>query len=69
MPHYETFIVRIWSNGDHGLHGRIRHVASQEERDFPDLGRIQEFILEHILRFDGPSNATGEGVESREKEG
>ncbi len=55
MSAYDTFIVRIWSDGDDGMHGRVSHVASQEQRDFRDLDRMVDFILETIRRPGPPA--------------
>jgi len=53
VPQYNTFIVRIWSNEEDGLHGQITHVASQERRDFRELNRMVEFIAERIGNAEG----------------
>lgn len=67
MPQYNTFTVRIWSNGNDGLHGRIKHVASQEQGDFHDLHRMVEFVLDHIHRPKRPRQLFEEKGESREE--
>ena len=65
MPQYNTFVVRIWSGEDHGLNGQITHVSSQDKRDFRDLDRMLEFMLEHIHPYEGSAEAGEEGKESR----
>ena len=50
MSHYDTFIVRIWSNGGHALHGRIQHVATSQQLDFRDLNLVLKFIVERLRR-------------------
>jgi hypothetical protein len=56
MPHYNTFIVRIWTNENGGFHGEVTHVASQETRGFRELGRMMQFMVERIQR---PEDQTG----------
>ncbi len=44
MGHYNSFIVRLWSD-DHGrLHGTIEHVATRQSLVFLDLDAIPGFI-------------------------
>ncbi len=44
VGHYNSFIVRLWSD-DHGrLHGTIEHVATRQSLVFLDLDAIPGFI-------------------------
>ena len=63
MPHYNTFIVRIWSNKSDEQHGEITHVASQEKRAFLDLNFVLEFMHEHIRRFEAPAEGRAQSSE------
>lgn len=65
MPEYNTFIVRIWSNDNDGLHGQITHVASQERRDFRELRRMVDFIVEHVGNPEGTQEAFQEKDQNR----
>jgi len=65
VPQYNTFVVRIWTDDDHGLHGQITHVASQDKCDFRDLDRMLEFMVEHIHPYEGSAEVGGEEKESR----
>ncbi len=63
MSHYDTFIVRIWSNGGRALHGRIQHVSTSDQRDFRDLRRVLDFIRGHLRRPDQQSDVPDIGDE------
>ena len=56
MAHYNSFVVRIWSDDDGNFHGEVVHVATQEKRRFLNLDRMDEFIMEHL----GPAEALQE---------
>ena len=64
MPRYNTFVVRIWTSNDNGLHGQITHVLTQEKRDFLDLDLMLKFILENIYPNEGSAELGEEGKES-----
>lgn len=65
MPQYNTFVVRIWTSNDNGLHGQITHVLTQEKRDFLDLDLMLKFILENIYPQVESAEFGEEGEESR----
>ncbi|MFQ5813115.1 MAG: hypothetical protein ACE5I2_07995 [Anaerolineae bacterium] len=63
MAQYNSFVVKIWSDDNGGLHGHIVHVATQEKRHFLNLDRMIEFILEHL----GPAEVFQDNAVPEEK--
>ncbi len=48
VGHYNSFIVRLWSD-DHGrLHGTIEHVATRQSLVFLDVDAIPGFIRSRL---------------------
>ncbi len=48
MGYYNSFIIRIWSDEQGRLRGRIEHVASQDYLIFSDLQKIVKFVRNHL---------------------
>ena len=49
MGHYNTFIVRVWTDGEGGwTRGYIQHVNSQEKAYFTEKEKMDEFIVSHL---------------------
>jgi hypothetical protein len=46
---YNTFVVRIWSDGIENLHGNIEHLATHARRAFVDPDEIELFIKTHLV--------------------
>jgi hypothetical protein len=65
MSTYNSFIVRIWSNGGRALHGRIQHVTTREQRDFRDLTQVLEFIVERLHRTERRPDPLGTDDENQ----
>ena len=62
MGHYNTFIVRVWTDGDVGwTRGYIEHVNSRERTYFTEKSKMDEFIMSHL----GPPSSPPDG--SRDK--
>ncbi len=54
VGHYNSFIVRLWSD-DHGrLHGTIEHVATRQSLVFLDLDAIPGFIRSRLSPLSEP---------------
>ena len=56
MAHYNSFVVRIWSDDSGDVRGEVVHVATQERRRFLTWDRMEEFIVEHL----GPASASAD---------
>ncbi len=49
MGHYNSFIVRFWSDRLKGkARGHIQHVRTREDAYFMDHGKMNEFIQNHL---------------------
>ncbi len=48
MGHYNSFVVRIWSDEQGRLRGTVEHVTSQDSLVFLDLTAIVPFIRSHL---------------------
>ena len=48
MGYYNSFVLRVWSDGRGALRGRIEHVGSRDSLVFADLGRIVGFLRAHL---------------------
>jgi hypothetical protein len=44
MGYYNSFIVRVWADGQGRLHGNIEHVASKDNLAFIDLQAVVAFM-------------------------
>lgn len=63
MGQYQTFIVRLWTDGANGVvRGHIQHIASRRGVYFRDSDRMLQFIQEHLGPAPLPLAAT-EGFE------
>ncbi len=55
--HLDSFVARIWlereANGDPIWRGHIRHVQSERDAYFQNLGEMSDF-LERVSRVPGP---------------
>ncbi len=49
MGYYNSFVIRIWTDGRKRMHGRIEHVASRESLVFLDVASVVDFIQEHLV--------------------
>lgn len=49
MGHYNSFIVRVWTDeADGTVRGHIQHVGTQEETYFANLDKMVVFIEGHL---------------------
>jgi len=48
VGYYNSFIIRIWSDEQGRLRGRIEHVASQDYLVFSDPRKVVKFIRSHL---------------------
>lgn len=48
MGHYNSFVVRIWSEQEGRMRGSIEHVLSRESLAFIDPQAILAFIRAHL---------------------
>jgi hypothetical protein len=48
MGHYNSFVIRIWSNGPGRMRGTIEHVASRNSQSFANPEAVLEFIQAHL---------------------
>jgi len=49
MGQYQTFIIRIWTDGSPGSgRGHIQHIASRRGKYFRDLERMVRFIQDFL---------------------
>jgi hypothetical protein len=49
MGHYNSFVVRIWSEEAEGTtRGHIQHVGTQEEMYFHSLDKMVSFMVSHL---------------------
>ncbi len=44
MGHYNSFVIRLWTDDNGRLHGTVQHVASGKSLAFLDLAAIAPFI-------------------------
>lgn len=61
MGYYNSFVVRIWSDGQGRLRGKIEHVASHESLVFLEPERIVGFIRSHLNPPPGGAAYTADG--------
>lgn len=49
MGHYNSFLVKIWTDDVHRLvRGYIQHVGTEEVVHFLDLEKMVDFIINHL---------------------
>ncbi|MGH2459478.1 MAG: hypothetical protein ACRDIY_11500 [Chloroflexota bacterium] len=61
MGQYQTFIVRIWTDGaPSSTRGHIQHIASRRGRYFRDEERMMRFIREFLETAALPA---GDGID------
>lgn len=48
VGYYNSFVVRVWSDEQGRLRGRIEHVLTREISSFTDPAAIVEFIRTHL---------------------
>jgi hypothetical protein len=48
VGYYNSFVVRVWSDGQGQLRGRIEHVLTQDSSTFSDPSAVVEFIRTHL---------------------
>jgi len=49
MGHYNSFVVKIWTNEAEGtFRGYIQHVSTQEGKYFLNLDKMADFIMSHL---------------------
>jgi hypothetical protein len=46
--YYNSFVVRVWSDGQGQLRGHIEHVLTQDSSTFSDPAAVVEFIRTHL---------------------
>jgi hypothetical protein len=56
--YYNSFVVRVWSDGQGQFRGRIEHVLTHDSSTFGDPAAVVEFIRTHLAPppsyFPGP---------------
>ena len=58
MSHYNSFIVRVWTDEAMGQHrGQIQHVGTQETVYFANQNEMNEFIQSHLEPPQGNTKA------------
>lgn len=62
MPRYDSFIVRIWSDGGRCIHGYVVHVATKRRTPFRALARLPA-IIQAQLRAPHPTAGPAEQAE------
>lgn len=69
MARYTSFVLRIWSGDNGGLHGQITHVKTQAKRYFVSVDHMVKFIREQIcLDQHGGACPPPEGSESDQED-
>lgn len=49
MGQYQTFVVRIWTDGAASApRGHVQHIASRRGKYFRDEGKLIQFIREYL---------------------
>ncbi len=49
MGHYNSFLVKVWTDADHELtRGYVQHVGTGEIVYFLDWGKMVDFIVNHL---------------------
>lgn len=61
MGYYNSFVIRIWSDGRGRLRGKIEHVASHESLVFVEPERIVGFIHSHLSPPSGSAMCIADG--------
>ena len=60
MGRYETFIVRLWTDGEsEPVRGHIQHIASRRGVYFRDAEKLLQFIGEHLGSATLPAAGAG----------
>ncbi len=49
MGHYNSFIIRLWTDDNGRLHGTVQHVATGTSQAFLDLAAITPFIQARLV--------------------
>jgi hypothetical protein len=63
--YYNSFVVRVWSDGHGQLRGRIEHVLTHDNSTFSDPAVVLEFIRTHLTP---PPSYLPDPVEERSDE-
>ena len=49
MGHYNSFLIRIWTdNGQNLVRGYIQHVGTEEVVHFMDWNKMVDFMTDHL---------------------
>ena len=48
MAHYSSFVIKIWVDEGEMVRGEIRHTGTQEGIYFSDVGKMWEFVMNHL---------------------
>ncbi len=48
MGHYNSFVVRIWTDNDGKMRGQISHVGTRESASFLDFNKMLDFLQIHL---------------------
>lgn len=48
MGHYNSFLIRVWTEDDKEVRGSIQHVGTQETVNFNRWDRMISFISDHL---------------------
>ena len=49
MGHYNSFVVKVWTeDGDNLIRGYIQHVGTEENMYFFKWEKVIDFILSHV---------------------
>jgi hypothetical protein len=58
MGYYNSFVLRVWSDGRGTTRGTIKHVGSRDSLAFADTERILAFVRAHLEKPDDPALAS-----------
>lgn len=67
MGYYNSFIIRIWSDGRGRLRGKIEHVASHESLVFLEPEKVVGFIRSHLSPPSDSAAYTADGQAQEEE--
>lgn len=69
MGHYNSFVVRVWTDDNMKLiKGYVQHTGTEESIHFADWGRMVDFILDHLSwKINGESEEKSRSVGSEQE--
>lgn len=48
MGHYNSFLVKVWTEGENTVRGYIQHVGTKEAVHFLNWEKMIDFMLTHL---------------------